>query len=95
VLRVRDGESVDVSPLELRALGRPNGFYLTVEGMLRRRADKAPLFRLAIDDTRGPPPSAWFDPSGTRVAWVTTEGAIRVCDLAAAQERLAALGLNW
>ena len=95
VLRVRTGDVVEVSPVELKALGRPNGFYLTVEGMLRRRADKAPLFRLGIDDTRTAPPGTWFDPSGTRAAWVTTEGAIRVCDLTAAQERLAALGLNW
>jgi WD40 repeat protein len=95
VLRVRTGKEVEESPTGYHALGTPGGFLLNSDWTLRRRGENKPLFQIAIDDGRDAVPFGSFDPSGTRVLWVTTDGAIRVCDLTAAQEQLAALGLNW
>ncbi|HUR54929.1 MAG TPA: hypothetical protein VMZ71_12425, partial [Gemmataceae bacterium] len=95
ILRVRTGKEVESSAEGYYALGVAGGFYTRANGTLLRRGENTPLFRLAIDDTRTHAPGMSFDPSGTRVAWVTTEGVVRVCDLTAARDRLAELGLNW
>lgn len=93
VVRARTGNEFEAFAVPGASIGTPNGFYLAEDGALFRRGENKRLFRLADDASVGA--GTYFDPTGTRVLWPTADGAIRICDLTAVQERLAALGLNW